>query len=156
MGKVKIYMMIGGILSILFLKAQEAIITPRQVRIDIANLCDYSQQYNKYSQLSSNKFDEQRSKFNKLYRDQIYKIKHGTHRAVYKEFLDKATGIDSLKYKNEKGYEYTYTFSLVSRRIDTMPTLLEFFKVVKYSLFTLDKEELLPPKDVPFLKYKVK
>jgi len=37
-----------------------------------------------------------------------------------------------------------------------MPTLLEYYKVVKYSLFTLDRDELIPPDEVPFLRYKRK
>ncbi|WP_333625764.1 hypothetical protein [Sphingobacterium siyangense] len=134
------------------------------IRIDLDRLRDYSLQYDKYKQYNLEKFVNEkekytelyskRAKYAKLYKEQIYKIKYGPKRHIYIRYLDKAIGVDSAKYKEEKGFEYTFVFSLVSRRSDTMPTLFEYYKVVKYSLFTLDKEELLPPKEVPFLKYK--
>lgn len=125
----------------------------KEIRLQLSLLCEYSSKYDYYAQLKASKFDEQRSKFEKMYRDQIKKIKHGPDRDLYIQYLNTATGRDSLKYRDNKGHPY-FNYYTITARIDRMPTLLEYYKVVKYSLFTMDKEELIHPRDVPFLRYR--
>ncbi|MBE8721908.1 hypothetical protein [Sphingobacterium pedocola] len=129
----------------------------KEIRSQLSHLCGYSMKYDEFVQLPRAKYGEQIDKFEKLYRDQIKKIKHGPDRDLYFEFLEKATGPDSLKYKVGSGmpFPYVYFYTLLSKsRVDKMPTRIEYYKVVKYSLFTKDKEELIHPRDIPFLRYK--
>lgn len=126
----------------------------RDIQIDILRLAEYSSQYDIFYQSMPTKHPDKMKIAEKKYKDQIAKIKNGPNKIKYIQFLEKATGIDSLKYKNEKGYKYTSYGPWLQVRLSQMPTMLEYFKVVKYSLFTLNKEELIQPKDVPFLKYK--
>lgn|SRR5690606_5656296 len=146
---------LGLVLCIGIGKAQHNANPERSIRIELGKLREYSVEYDKYSKTSSSKFVKEKEKYTKLYKDQLNKIKRGSERHIYIQFLDKATGVDSLKYKNEKGYSYISPENpLLVPRISKMPTLLEYYKVVKYSLFEMDKDELLPPKDVPFLRFK--
>ncbi|MBD1434722.1 hypothetical protein H8B06_17990 [Sphingobacterium sp. DN00404] len=116
-------------------------------------LLDYAVKYDKYAQLSD-KYEQQKNEAKKQYVDMVNQIKRGPNREKFVNFLNKAIGVDSVQYKDKKGYSYTYNHSLHNPRISKMPTLLEYYKVVKYSLFDMDKDELLPPKDIPFLRYK--
>lgn len=129
--------------------------TPERVEIkkQLMYLLDYAVKYDKYAQLSD-KYEQQKNEAKQQYDDLVRRIKYGANRSQFIDFLDTATGIDSLQYSGKKGYNYTYSHSLHSPRISRMPTLLEYYKVVKYSLFEMDKDELLPPKDVPFLRFK--
>lgn len=126
----------------------------KEIRIQLIRLSEYSNNYDRYRQLPKEKYGEQIVKFEKLYRDQIKKIKHGPDRELYTQYLKTATGADSLKYKDKHAVPYVYIYSILTQRTDRMPTLLEFYKVVNYSLFTMDMEELIPPRDIPFLRYK--
>jgi len=129
----------------------------KEIRSQLTRLCGYSMKYDEFVQLPREKYGKQIDKFEKLYRDQIKKIKHGADRDLYIAFLDKATGPDSLKYKgpNDMPYPYVHFYTTSSkRRMHKMPTRIEYYKVVKYSLFTIDKEELTHPRDVPFLRFK--
>ena len=87
--------------------------------------------------------------------DQINYIKKGPNRAIYIQFLNDATGQDSLRYQKQIGMHYTYLVPIRTHNIGNMPNMFEYLKAVKYSLFTLNKEELLLPKDIPFLKGKL-
>ena len=69
--------------------------------------------------------------------------------------MNNAIGKDSTNY-SDVGYNYTWVNELLTTSVFKKPTLLEYFKVVRYSLFEKNRDRLLPMEDVPFLKYKVK
>lgn len=87
--------------------------------------------------------------------DQINCIKKGPNRDIYIQFLNDATGKDSLRYQKQIGMHYTYLAPILTHDRKKKPNMFEYLKVVKYSLFTLNKEELILPKDIPFLKGKL-
>jgi len=124
-----------------------------EIKKQLMYLLNYAVEYDKFAQLSD-KYKQQKNEARQRYVDMIKQIKHGPNREKIENFLNKATGIDSIQYRDKKGYSYTYSHSLHIPRISKMPTLLEYYKVVKYSLFDMDRDELLPPKDIPFLRYK--
>jgi hypothetical protein len=124
----------------------------KDIQLDILRLREYSIEYHKYLKRNDPAVVEIKSARKKKYLNQIDKIKNGPNRTLYIEFLDHAIDQDSLKHNNQTWYNYTTPGLDYSAR--TSPTRLEYFKVVKYSLFTLDKDELLMPLKVPFLKGK--
>lgn len=123
---------------------------------DLSRLRIYSIKYDTHVQSMPTKYPEEMKIAKKKYRDQINKIKNGSNKALYLEFLDKATGIDSLKYKDIPGMNYIAMNTVEMQVIRSLPNQLEYYKVVKYSLFTLNKEDLIRPENVPFLQYKEK
>lgn len=123
---------------------------------DLSRLRIYSIKYDTHVQSMPTKYPEEMKIAEKKYRDQINKIKNGSNKALYLKFLDKATGVDSLKYKDVPGMNYIYMNIVEMQVIRSLPTELEYLKVVKYSLFTLNKEDLIRPENVPFLQYKEK
>jgi len=123
---------------------------------DLSRLRNYSIKYDTHVQSMPTKYPEEMKIAEKKYRDQINKIKNGSNKALYLKFLDKATGVDSLKYKDVPGMNYIYMNIVEMQVIRSLPTELEYYKVVKYSLFTLNKEDLIRPENVPFLQYKEK
>lgn len=144
-----IAMMIGLIILIDPIMAQPS---KRDIIIDFQQLRDYSANFDAYRKSKRHKYSELKEGHRKKYKAQIDKIKRGPNRNFYIQFLDEATGKDSLEYKNQIGMHYTYANPIMVHRLRNMTTMFEYLKVVKYSLFTLDKEELLLPDDVPFLK----
>lgn len=144
-----IAMMIGLIIFIEPIMAQTS---KRDIKIDLHRLRVYSANYDAYREFNQHEYAEVKKKHREKYLDQIDKIKRGPDRNLYIQFLDEATGKDSLEYKNEIGMHYTYANPIMVHRRTNMTNMFEYLKVVKYSLFTMDKEELLLPNDVPFLK----
>ncbi|MGJ1266554.1 hypothetical protein ACR78G_05135 [Sphingobacterium spiritivorum] len=130
--------------------------TDRDILNDLSLLRNYSIDYDTHIQSQPTKYPDKLKVTEKKYRDQINKIKRGPYKELYVKFLDKAIGIDSLKYKKIPGMNYIAMNPVEMQVLKSLPTELEYFKVVKYSLFTLDKEELVRPENVPFLKYKEK
>ncbi|MGJ1360913.1 hypothetical protein ACR79B_03465 [Sphingobacterium spiritivorum] len=144
---------IGLILIIYCSNVSWAQPSSRDIMIDILRLREYSINYDAYKDLKDPDAADKKNQYTKKYFDQINKIKNGPNRALYIQFLNDATGIDSLKSKSVVGYNYTYHNGLLATpEFKKMPTRLEYFKVVKYSLFTMNKDELIQPKDVPFLR----
>ncbi|EEI92234.1 hypothetical protein HMPREF0765_2161 [Sphingobacterium spiritivorum ATCC 33300] len=145
-----------GLIGLIFLiccsNASFAQPSSRDIMIDILRLREYSINYDAYKDLKDPDAAIKKNEYTKKYFDQINKIKNGPNRELYIQFLNEATGIDSLKSKNDIGYNYTYYVGILTHRRIKMPTRLEYFKVVKYSLFTMNKDELIQPKDVPFLR----
>lgn len=130
--------------------------TDRELATEILRLRDYSITYDTYAQSKPTKYPEELKVAEKKYRDQINKIKKGPNKDKYIKYLNKATGVDSLKYKNTPGMYYISLNPVELQRVKALPTQLEYFKVVKYSLFTQNKEDLIRPENVPFLAYKEK
>ncbi|MCS3556180.1 MULTISPECIES: hypothetical protein [unclassified Sphingobacterium] len=130
--------------------------TDKDIRSDLSRLRNYSIKYDTHVQSMPTKYPEEMKIAEKKYRDQINKIKNGSNKALYLKFLDKATGIDSLKYKDVPGMNYIAMNTVEMQVIRSLPTQLEYYKVVKYSLFILNKDELIRPENVPFLRYKEK
>ncbi|MGJ1263115.1 hypothetical protein [Sphingobacterium spiritivorum] len=143
---------IGFILLICCINVSFAKPSSREIMIDILRLREYSINYDAYKHLKDSDAATKKNEYTKKYFNLINKIKNGPNRALYIQFLNDATGIDSLKSKNDIGYNYTYYVGILTHRRTKMPTRLEYFKVVKYSLFTMNKDELIQPKDVPFLR----
>lgn len=135
----------------IYVKAQ---LTKREAQVDILKLREYAIEYDIYGKTNDPKYIEKKNIATRKYNDQIHKIKNGSNKTEYLRFLDIATGVDSAKYKNNVGFNYTdiSTNPFLTNNIKKRPTMLEYFKVVKYSLFTLNKNELVLPKDVPFLR----
>ena len=149
----KLKIAIGLILLICCSNTLFAQTSSRDIMIDILRLREYSINYDAYKDLKDPDTADKKNQYTKKYFDQINKIKNGPNRALYIQFLNDATGIDSLKSKGVVGYNYTYHNGLLATpEFKKMPTRLEYFKVVKYSLFTMNKDELIQPKDVPFLR----
>ncbi|WP_400263086.1 hypothetical protein ACFX5U_08465 [Sphingobacterium sp. SG20118] len=144
-----IVMMIGLIIFIEPIMAQTS---KRDIKIDLHRLRVYSANYDAYREFNQHEYAEVKEGHRKKYIDQIDKIKRGPNRDLYIQFLDEATGKDSLEYKNQIGMHYTYANPIMVHRRKNMTNMFEYLKVVKYSLFTMDKDELLLPNDVPFLK----
>ena len=148
--------------SLLTTKTVYAQMSKEEVKLDVEllKLRNYSIDYGGYAEIDSatlkeRNLNEKKEEAENKYRDQLAKIKNGPDRDLYVNFLNKATGVDSVKH-NYPGFNYTYLNPIMVHSLKLMPTLLEYYKVVKYSLFTLDRDELIPPDEVPFLQYKQK
>jgi hypothetical protein len=128
----------------------------REIATNLLKLRDFSIKYDTYIKSMPTKHPEAMKEVEKNYRNQIDIIKNGPNRNLFIKFLDKATGADSLKYKDMPAMNYIYMSTVEMQKLSALPNLLEYYKVVKYSLFTLNKEELVRPEKVPFLKYKEK
>ena len=128
----------------------------RDIQIDILRLREYSIKYYGYKEVSDSKARDRKDSVTKKYRDQIHKIKNGPNRKLYLKFLNNAIEEDSSKYKDEIGYNYTYYNPLLTYDRREMPTMLEYFKVVRYCLFEKNKNELVPPDQIPFLNQKAR
>lgn len=141
-----------SLLSLNSIVSAQTQLSTRDLQVDILRLGEYSIKYDAYHRVFPNSDPQNEQKYEKKYKDQIQKIKNGINKNQYLAFLDKAIGTDSLKHKNQIGYNYTYYNELLTHDRRKMPNRLEYFKVVKYSLFTLNRDELVLPKDVPFLR----
>jgi len=127
----------------------------RDILHEFDKLRTYSIKYDAYRELNEPEYAERKKAHKKKYMDQINYIKKGPNRAIYIQFLNDATGKDSLRYQKQIGMHYTYLVPIRTHNIGNMPNMFEYLKAVKYSLFTLNKEELILPKDIPFLKGKL-
>lgn len=150
----KTYYLFITMMSLLFSNAKAQ--SDREIATDLLKLRDFSIKYDTYIQSMPTKHPEAMKEAEKNYRNQIDLIKNGPNRNLFIKFLDKATGVDSLKYKDMPAMNYIYMSTVEMQKLSALPNLLEYYKVVKYSLFTLNKEELFRPEEVPFLKYKEK
>jgi len=73
--------------------------------IELSNLREYSIDYGGYAEIDATTLKERnrtgkKEQAAKKYRDQIDKIKNGPDRELFLTFLNKATGVDSVKYKS--------------------------------------------------------
>ncbi|WP_257670967.1 hypothetical protein [Parapedobacter tibetensis] len=128
----------------------------KELKIELLKLMDYSARFDSYklSSEKDSKYIAKRDSVEKLYRAQIQKIKHGPRSSDYLSFLDVAIGRDSAFYSKNLGYNYFHVDVTLNIMRSALPTQLEYYKVVRYSLFEKDKDELLPLKDIPFLRHK--
>lgn len=100
-----------------------------------------------------NKYHGQKDSIEGAYLSYVKEIKYGKQRKEILDFLDNAIERDSLKYL-QAGFHYVFLGRYLRPRIKELPTQLEYYKVVRYSLFELDRDRLIPPHEVPFLKHK--
>lgn len=130
----------------------------RKVAHELLKLRDYSIAYDDYSKMfnKNEKYRRKRDSVELLYRGQIRKIKYGPLREEVLVFLNNATKRDSALYNHAAMYNYKSYDQLLTVNPREIPTLLEYYKAVMYSLFEQDKDELLHMRDIPFLKYKQK
>ncbi|RXF68849.1 hypothetical protein [Arcticibacter tournemirensis] len=129
----------------------------KYLNIQLHQLREYSLAYDTYSRMSV-KYKEYKSRRDSAeirYRKQIKLIKFGPKKNQFLAFLNKAIEKDSALYRNRVGYNYTMADESTTESPLKKPTLLEYYKVVRYSLFEKDSNRLLPMEDIPFLKYKL-
>jgi len=119
---------------------------------ELYKLRDYSLDFDQIKR-SNNLSVTRKDSIEKLYRNQIEKIKYGPQRDQFLKFLNYAIEENPSNYQMF-GFNYTHDNELRSVRRNQLPTLLEYLRAVRYSLFEMNKEELLPMGDTPFLRYK--
>ena len=147
-----VLMLLGLFTHVIGQTSQEVI----NIKKELYTLRNYSIAFDRLERFPKNSstYTVKKDSIEELYRDQIYKIKHGPQRSQFLSFLNTAVEKDSTQYRAFLGFNYTYIDETQSIRRSMLPTLLEYFNVVKYSLFDQDKEELLPLDDILFLRHK--
>lgn len=128
----------------------------REIRSVLWELRDYSIEFDTYSMVAerNERYIAQRDSIGKRYKDLVREIKYGPRKDRFLAFLDQATGPDSVRHGAMMGYNYMFVNEILSIRRSKLPTLLEYYKAVRYSLFEKDEDMLLHMRDIPFLKYK--
>ncbi len=129
----------------------------KYLNTQLHRLRDYSLAYDTYSRMSvkHKEYISKRDSAEIRYRKQIKIIKFGPKKDQFLAFLNKAIEKDSALYRNKVGYNYTMADESTTEGLLKKLTLLEYYKVVRYSLFEKDSNRLLPMEDIPFLKYKL-
>lgn len=129
-------------------------LSEKQIKYDIIRLRDYNQTYEKSVMLKA--YEEKLSKIEQLLLNQIDLVKRGPNKDVYKQYLERAIGIDSAFYVNELGESYDYHMlnPIINYRQPQRLTKLEYYKAVYYSFFEKDSDCFIPVYEIPFLKDK--
>ncbi|MEJ5054512.1 hypothetical protein [Sphingobacterium sp. MYb382] len=129
-------------------------LSEKQIKYDIARLRDYNQTYEKSVMLKA--YEEKLSKIEQLLLNQIYLGKRGPNKDVYREYLERAIGMDSIFYDDELGQRYDYHVlnPIINYRHSQRLTKLEYYKAVYYSFFEKDSDRFIPVYEIPFLKDK--
>lgn len=144
------------VLTCLLSHAQAQDPEQRRIKVELLKLRDYSLNYDIYSGISkrNKEYIPKRDSAEVRYENQIKLIKFGPQKDQFLAFLNRAIEIDSALYRNI-GYNYTRTDDYLTEGLLQKPTLLEYYKAVRYSLFEKDSNRLLPMEDIPFLRYKL-
>jgi len=76
----------------------------RDILHEFHKLRPYSIKYETYRELNEPEYAERKKAHKKKYMDQINYIKKGPNRAIYIQFLNDATGKDSLRHQKQIWY----------------------------------------------------
>lgn len=129
--------------------------TTRELSIDLENLRFYSIDYDLYTnRLKDEEYEEKRIRAVQLYTQQIQKISQGPQSAKFEAFLKDAIERDSVSLNKRTRYNYLWVSPAFVFPADQLPTNLDYYKVVYYSLFVKKANELLPHEHFDFLRDK--
>lgn len=123
--------------------------------IELQKLRRYSIDYDLYTnRLTGAQYEEKRIKAVELYKQQIQKISQGPENVKFEAFLKNAIEKDSVSLRNQTRYNYTVISRAHIFPANQLPTRLDYYKVVYYSLFVKKANELLPHEHFDFLRDK--